>query len=179
MRSLLLSIGTCILILDAAWAQNSGVGANTPQLPVGQTFKNFEFPIYQNGILSYKFIAATATGTTLNRAAVTDLKIEVYDHGAVTATITSPNADLYVAEQKMRTKDTVKVEDADRVATAQTCDFDMTTKKYLLRTNVKVILKHFDLTMSPTPGGNAPTSAPTNTPSSLTIPMPPSSPETK
>ena len=100
----------------------------------------------------------TATGITLNRAETTDLKIDLYDDGAVTTTVTSPDADLYVSEQKMRTKNTVLIERADMTATAQTCDFDLKTKKYILRNKVTVLLKHFDLGTNPA-NGAAPTPA--------------------
>ncbi len=62
--------------------------------------------------------------------------------------MTSPKADLYVTDQKMRTKNTVQIVRADMEASSQECDFDLKSKKYILRTNVKVILKHFDLSMS-------------------------------
>jgi hypothetical protein len=128
------------------------------QLPVGQTFKQFEFPVYQEGKLKATLTATEATGITLNRAETTDLKIDVYDNGAVTTTITSPKADLYVNEQKMRTKNTVLIERADMEATSQDCDFDLKSKKYVLRTNVKVTLKHFDVSSA---SGNGTAPAPT------------------
>jgi hypothetical protein len=149
MRPLLLSLGAFVLVLSALWAQDAGSGENMPQLPVGQTFKNFEYPIYQAGTLKSTLSAVTATGITLNRAETTDLKIDIYENGAVTTTITSPKADLYVSEQKMRTKNTVLIERADLEALSQNCDFDLKTKKYLLRTNVKVTLKHFDVSLTP------------------------------
>jgi len=146
------------LILGAVCAQNPGDSGNAPQLPVGQTFKQFEFPIYQNGKLKATLDAVEARGITLNRAETTDLKIQIYDNGAVTTTITSPKADLYVNDQKMRTKNTVQIERADMEATSQDCDFDLKAKKYLLRTNVKVTLKHFDLSLTPAPAGPIPPS---------------------
>jgi len=152
MRPLLLSLGTVALLLGAVWAQSSGDNENTPQLPVGQTFKQFEFPVYQDGKLKSTLYAVQATGITLNRAETTDLKIDLYDNGAITTTITSPKADLYVNEQKMRTKNTVLIERADMEAKAQDCDFDLKTKKYVLRTHVKVTLKHFDVSLTPTNG---------------------------
>jgi hypothetical protein len=207
MRPLLLSLGACILILGAAWAQNSGEGENTPQLPVGQTFKQFVYPIYQDGKLKATLSAVEATGITLNRAEARDVKIEIHD--TVTTTVTSPNADLYVNEEKMRTKNTVLIERTDMTATSQDCDFDLKTKKYLLRTNVKVILKHFDLSLTPANGAvTPPASGPASTGASAapapgpispqsaqggesplnssgayadtnSAPIPPSSPETK
>src|SRR5260221_6963590 len=149
MKPLVLSMGASLLILGAAWAQNTGTGGSEAQLPVGQVFKNFEFPLYENGQKKATLTATEARGITLNRAETTDLKIELYDNAAVTTTVTSPKADLYVAGKKMRTKDTVRIVRNDMEATAQTCDFDLLTKKYLLRTNVKVILKNFDTHLTP------------------------------
>jgi hypothetical protein len=162
MRPLLLSLATGILILGAAWAQNSGEGENTPQLPVGQTFKQFVYPMYQEGKLKATLSAVEATGITLNRAEAKDVKIEIYD--TVKTTVTSPDADLYVNEEKMRTKNTVLIERTDMTAASQDCDFDLKTKEYLLRTNVKVILKHFDLSLTPANGAAPqPASAPPST----------------
>ena len=55
--------------------------AAKPLVPVGQTFKQFEFPIYQEGKLKATLDATEARGITLNRAETTDLKIQVYDSG--------------------------------------------------------------------------------------------------
>jgi hypothetical protein len=129
------------------------------QLPVGQTFKQFEFPDYEDGKLKATFDATEATGITLNRAEAKDVIIKIYDNGAVTTTITSPKADLYVNERIMRTKNTVQIERSDMTATSQDCDFDLKTKKYLLRTNVKVLLKHFDLSSNPANGAAPPVSS--------------------
>ena len=177
MRPLTLSIGALTLVLGTAWAQNTGEGSSSQQLPVGQTFKNFEFPIYQDGQLKATLQAAEATGITLNRAATTDLKIEQYENGAVITTVTSPKADLYVNERKMRTKDTVLIVRADTEASAQSCDFDLQTKKYLLRTNVRVVLKNFDLgtATNPASGSASPAAAssPTTAPDATTKPPAP------
>ena len=155
MRPLLLSFGACVLVLGAVQAQNTGENVNTPQLPVGQIFKQFEFPIYQDGKLKATLDAQEARGITLNRAETDDLRIQIYENGAVTTTITSPKADLYVNEQKMRSKNTVQIERADMEATSQNCDFDLKTKKYVLRTNVKVTLKHFDVSLTPAKDADA------------------------
>ncbi len=144
MRPFLLSLSLCALALTATWADAPG-GPNLPQIPFGQVYKDFQFPLYQNGQLSATFSAVSATGVTINRAETIDLKIDLYTNAKVTTTITSPKADLYVADRVMRTKNTVQIERADLEATAQTCDFDLVTKKYLLRQNVKVLLKHFDI----------------------------------
>lgn len=202
MKPVVLSIGVSVLILGVAWAQNTGTSGNEPQLPVGQVFKNFEFPFYDNGSLKYTVDAAQAEGITLNRAETKDLKIELYENGLKTTTITSPDADLYVTERKMRTKNTVLIERNDMTASAQSCDFDIITKKYLLRTNVKVILKHFDASLTPpapaASGSAAPSVPPSPQPAALrslndaslldspgayantnSAPIPPPSPDTK
>ena len=147
MRRFILILEACIVVQGAALAQTASDNTNTPQLPVGQVFKQFLFPSYEDGKLKYTLFATEAKGVTLNRAATTDLKIEVYDTDGktVTTTVTSPTADLYVADQRMRTQDTVRIERADMEATSQTCDFDVKSKKFLMRKNVKVLLKHFDL----------------------------------
>ena len=206
MRPLVLSIGVCACVLGAASAQNAGDSGSNQQVPVGQTFKNFEFPIYQDGQKKATLTASEAKGITQNRAETKDLKIEIYDNGAVTTTITSPEADLYVADQKMRTSHTVQIVRDDMEATAQSCDFDLKTKKYLLRTNVKVTLKNFDpgTSLNPTATSStgtkasdspAPTTSSAMTPRSLlnsdslpespgtypgtnSAPIPPTSPDT-
>jgi len=162
MRSLVLSIGSLTLILGVAWAQTSG-NENTPVIPYGQTFKDFHFPLYQDGQLKATLSAISATGTTLNRAETTELKIELYDQGKVTTTITSPKADLYVADRRMRTKNTVLIERTDMEATAQSCDFDLLNKKYFLYQNVKVTLKNFDANFKPASATGATPASTANT----------------
>jgi hypothetical protein len=165
MRPFLLSVVTGALLVGATEAQTSSDSGNMPQLPVGQSFKQFEFPVYADGKIKYTLFAIEAKGITLNRAETTELKIDVFDDkGAKTTTITSPKADLYVAEQKMRTKNTVCIERADMEATSQDCDFDVKNKKFLMRTNVKVLLKHFDVGKGLT-GTNAPAATPPGAPS--------------
>ncbi len=98
---------------------------------MGQTFRQFTFPVYgSDGQLRYTFFAMEATGITLNRAEASDLRIDVFENGQKTTTITSPKADLYVAEQKMRTKNTVRIERSDMEATSQDCDFDVKQKNF-------------------------------------------------
>jgi LPS export ABC transporter protein LptC len=140
-------IGACALLAGVALAQNAGApGAAAQSLPVGQTFKQFTFPVYgPDGQLRYTFFATEATGITINRAEADNLRIDVYENGQKTTTITSPKADLYVAEQKMRTKNTVRIERTDMEATSEDCDFDVKKKIFFLRTSVKVLLKHFDV----------------------------------
>jgi len=129
----------------AAQGQSStSDSGSVTQLPVGQIYKDFQLPLYQDGQLKFTLAATEAKGITINRAETTDVKIDLYDNGKVTTTITSPKADIYVADRKMRTNNTVRIERADLEATAQICDFDLIAKQYLLRTNVKVILKNFD-----------------------------------
>jgi hypothetical protein len=131
-------------VLSVAWAQSSNDAGPSQTVPVGQTFKNFEFPFYENGKLKWTATASQATGITQNRAEAFDIKIKIYDDDTVSTTITSPQADIYVNERKMRSSHTVQIERSDMEATAQTCDFDMGSKKYVLRNNVKVTLKNFD-----------------------------------
>lgn len=171
MRPFVLSVGACILALGTAWSQSTG--GSMQQLPVGQTFKKFEMPIYQEGKLKYTITAIEAKGITLNRAETTELKICAYDAdgSTVNTTVTSPKADLYVNEQKMRTKDTVLIQRADMDASGQSCDFDLKTKQLMLRTNVKVVLKNFDASLktksdAPSAGTPAP-----STPSTITTPV--------
>ncbi|MCE0496646.1 MAG: LPS export ABC transporter periplasmic protein LptC [Methylacidiphilales bacterium] len=144
MRPFVLSLSAWCLVLSAAWAQTVSDSGNIPQIPYGQSYKNFEFPMYEGGVLKWKLYATQATGVSLNRAEVTDMKIEGYENGQVTTIITSPKADLYSTERRMRTKNTVRIEQTDRTATAQRCDFDLVTKKYVLTDNVRVVLKNFN-----------------------------------
>jgi len=60
MRPLLLSLAPCILVAGAVMAQTSGNGGSMPQLPVGQTFRQFEFPYYQDGKLKATLYATEA-----------------------------------------------------------------------------------------------------------------------
>jgi hypothetical protein len=170
MRPLLPSLSLWGVAL-AAFAGGAGAPASLPQIPFGQVYKDFQFPFYQNGQLSYTLSAVSAKGVTINRAETTDLKIQIYTDGKVTTTITSPKADLYVAERKMRTKNTVKVDRADLTATAQNCDFDLITKIFLMREKVRVVLKNFDAGVMPKKPA-APTTAASAGTSILPAPVP-------
>jgi hypothetical protein len=167
MRLLILSVAGGLVLAGVAWAQSSGSGSGGGsgsgfgQLPVGQVYKDFQFPYYENGVLKFTLTADEAKGRTVNRAETTNLKIDIYENGKVTTTITSPQADLYVADRKMRTHDTVLISRADMDATSQLCDFDLAEKQYTLRKNVKVTLKNFDAGKStPTPAAAAAGPAP-------------------
>jgi lipopolysaccharide export system protein LptC len=161
MRPLILSVAGGLALAGIAWAQSSGNNSGVSQLPVGQLYKDFQFPYYEDGVLKFTLTADEAKGITVNRAETTDLKIDIYDNGKVTTTITSPKADLYVADRKMRTHDTVQITRADLDATAQFCDFDLAEKQYTLRNNVKVTIKNFDA------GNSVPKSAAASGPAPL------------
>jgi hypothetical protein len=166
-------LAACLLVAGVAPAQNAADSTrNAPTLPVGQTFRQFEFPVYQDGQLKYTLYATEATGITLNRAETTDLKIDVYDNGAKTTTITSPKADLYVAEQKMRTKNTVLIERDDMEASSQDCDFNVKAKRFVMRTQVRVLLKHFDVGKGTGSTAATPGPAPTPLPGPALAPAP-------
>jgi len=160
MRPLILSVAGGLVLAGMAWAQSSGNNTGVSQLPVGQVYKDFQFPYYENGILKFTLTADDAKGITVNRAETTNLKIDIYENGKVTTTITSPKADLYVADRKMRTHNTVLITRADLDATAQFCDFDLAERQYTLRNNVKVTLKNFDAGKSAPKAGVASGPAP-------------------
>ena len=190
MRPLVLSVAAGLGWAGAVLAQtpppsdSSGIS----QLPVGQVYKEFQFPYYQAGKLKFVLTASDATGITINRADTHNLKIDLYDADKITTTITSPDADLYVADRKLRTHHTVKVTRPDLVATSQFCDFDLVTKQYVMRNTVKVVLLHFDAGKSVSANPATPTTgtapavapAPPASPVSLArpfIPPPPSVPD--
>ena len=168
-----LSLSACFLVLGVAKAQTASDSGGIPQIPYGQTYKNFEFPLYEHGVLKYKLYATQATGVSLNRAETTDMRIEVYENGQVTTTITSPKADLYSTERRMRTKNTVRIVRTDMVATAQRCDFDLVSKKYLLHDSVRVVLKNFDATSSLGASGKHASGSPTTSSAPVLKTMPP------
>ncbi len=166
MRPLILSAAGLLVLATQGGAQQQqsggGNSSGVSQLPVGQVYKDFQFPYYEAGVLKFTLTATEAKGITVNRAETTDVKIDLYDNGKVTTTITSPKADLYVADRKMRTHDTVRIDRADLTATALLCDFDLAAKQYKLRNNVRVVLKNFDTAKSiPASSPAAPAPAPT------------------
>lgn len=158
MKPFTLSLISCALFLGLSLAQTTDE-VGSPQLPVGQTFKNFTFPSYKDGQLNYTFYAEQATGVTINRAVATNVKIELYENNVITTIITSPQADIYIGDKKLRTKNTIKIIRSDMEATAQIADFDLVTKKYLLRQNVKVILKNFNINAAVAAPGTSPNPA--------------------
>jgi hypothetical protein len=176
MRPFVLSFYACFLVLGAAGAQTTSDSGNVPGIPYGQTYRNFEFPLYEGGVLKEKLSATQATGMSLNRAEVTDMVIQIFEDGKVTTTITSPNADLYSADRRMRTKNTVRIERSDMDATSQRCDFDLISKQYVLRDKVRVVLKNFDATSglgSSGKGASRASAAPAAPPRPAFGPLPP------
>lgn len=174
------SLAICLLALDIAGAEpvRQGPGdpdnSSIPQIPFGQTYKNFQFPLYDGMILKAKLSAEAATGTTLNRADTTNLKIELYTNDKVTTTITTPRGDLYPAERRLRTKTGVHVVQNDLDATSDVADFDLIGRKYFLQNHVKVTLIHFDTSPKSTapgvhPAKLAPNSAATAPPGAVPI----------
>jgi hypothetical protein len=177
MRLLLFSLIGAAMVLGTVEAQSPG--GSGVQISFGQTYKDFQFPLYQNGQISAMLFAVSAKGITVNRAETTNLKIELYTEGKVTTTITSPDADLYIADRVMRTKNTVKIVRTDMDATAQSCDFDLISKKYLLRQDVRVILKNFDAGAVPkrATAPAAAAAAPTPAPAENIMPLNPNAPQ--
>jgi hypothetical protein len=153
-------LAACFLALSAACAQSTS-GGSLPQIPYGQTYRNFQLPYYDGGVLKWQLSAALATGVSLNRAEVTDMKIELFTDGKVTTTVTSPKADLYSSERRMQTKKTVRIDRSDLAATAQRCDFDLVSKQYVLTDHVRVVLKNFDATsgLGPQHSSSAPSAS--------------------
>jgi hypothetical protein len=182
MRYLFLIVGAGALALGVSPAQTTpssgSSGGGMQQVPIGQVFKNFIFPDYENGKLKATLSASEAKGITQNRAEAVDLVIKLYDNGTAvpTTTITSPKADLLMADHKMRTKNTVRVERSDMTATSQTCDFDQLNKKYTMRTNVRVLLKNFDAGAASKPPAS--TATPATAPAAKP-PIPPREPNPK
>lgn len=181
MRYLFLIVGVVVLALGVSPAQTTtstssggGGGGGMQQVPIGQVFKNFIFPDYENGKLKATLSASEAKGITQNRAEAIDLVIKLYDNGtsAPTTTITSPKADLLMADHKMRTKNTVRVERSDMTATSQTCDFDQLNKKYTMRTNVRVLLKNFDAGAASKPPASKATTPAAPPAAAAPVPMP-------
>lgn len=176
MRPLIFSVMASLALANAGGAGSapppSGNSGGVSQLPVGQVYREFQFPYYENGQLRFILTAAQATGVTINRAETTDLKIDLYENGKITTTITSPKADLFVADRTMRTHNTVKIDRADLTATAQFCDFDLVSKQYTLRNNVKVLLKNFEAKNKSKPAAPRTAASATAPDISSTPPMP-------
>jgi hypothetical protein len=153
MRLLILSVAGWLaagLVLAGDAGRSQPGGSDMTQLPVNQTYKDPQYQYWdtETGQLKFTLTAREAKGITVNRAETTDMKIQLYTAGKVTTTITSPDADLYVADRKMRTHNTVKIVRDDMTAAARFCDFDLAAKQYTLRDHVKVTLLHFDMNAS-------------------------------
>jgi lipopolysaccharide export system protein LptC len=148
MRLLTLSVAGVLVaaVAAAARAQSTSSSSDVTELPVGQIYTDPSYPFFDaTGQLKFTLTAKKAKGITVNHAEMTDLKIDLYTNGKPTTTITSPDADIYVADKKMRTRHTVKITRADSISTSQFCNFDLAAKQYTLRDHVKVVLLHFDM----------------------------------
>ncbi len=185
--SLLLIPWVPVVLVSTAWAQTPSADDrhNSAPLAVGQTFENVTYPSYvsaTNNTLANTFHAERATGITPNRARAQNVTIDVYevihDTNTVTTVITSPDADIMLNDRIMRTTNSVCVKRDQMIATAQRADFDLSTKHYTLRRDVKITLLNFDIGKAASPStNNTPSPAPAPSDTSAPAPPAPASPD--
>ncbi len=148
-----------------------------PPIPVGQTNKDLMLPSYNsNRELANVFHAREAIGITPKRAHCFEVKVDLYEivkgTNSITTVVTTPEADVILGDRIMRTTNSVRVEREELIATATNADFNLETKKYVMRANVQILLKHFDIgkAASTSNTNSAPTTPETPPPTPAPIP---------
>lgn len=178
----------CLLAaLTLAPAQQPPTPAKNPtaNMSQGQVTKGFTLPQYQDGKQTAMISGDEARVISVNRTEITGLKVDLYEDGKVTTTITSPKSDYWNADNKMRTRYGVEIKRPDMTVSAQTMEWEIKEQRGVLRQNVKVVINTLDLSApatSPNPNATAPLNSsspgaePTSSESSpLQLQQPPSS----
>lgn len=144
-------------------AQPAPSKSPTGGMTQGQVTKGFTLPQYQDGKPTAMISGEEARVISVNRTEITGLKVDLYEDGKVTTTITSPKSDYWTADNKMRTRFGVQISRADMVITAQTMEWEVKEQRGVLRQNVKVVLNSLDLAApaaSPSPNATTPITTP-------------------
>jgi hypothetical protein len=132
-------------------------------MPLGSVVKGFVMPQRNAaGDLVANITGAQANVVSLNRTQITGLKVEMYEDGKVSTTITAPACDYWTLEKRISGHDGVLVEKADVRITAAAIDWDFKTQTAVLHRNVRVVLPQFTVgapTAKPAPAPAAPAPA--------------------
>jgi hypothetical protein len=121
-----------------ALAQNSS--------PVGTVVKGFTMPLRNEaGVMEANLTGREAKVLTVNRTRIDDLKIEIYEGEKVAVLITSPSCDFWRADNRLTTRNGVNIEREGMVIQANGMEWEYKDKRGVLRQQVKVTLKNFNL----------------------------------
>ena len=136
-------LGAAVLGLGAALP---GAHGQAIPIPMGKSIHNLEKPFTNDaGELEYRISGSEATRKSINRIAVTDLKIELFKEGKEDMVITSPQADFWETKGLLSTRHTVKIDRGDMIITADTIQWELEPEKGVLRKNVRVEITSFDM----------------------------------
>jgi hypothetical protein len=175
----LLLLGTAVLRAQSPSAPAPTGGPRPPQqvnaMPLGSVIKDFVMPQRNAaGDLTANVTGAEANVVSLNRTLITGLKVELYDDGKVTTTITAPTCDYWTVEKRLSGHDGVLIEKPEARITAAAVDWDFKSQVAILHRNVRVVLPKFAVGAPPAAkaaqaspaAAPRPASAPTSTPAS-------------
>jgi len=151
-----------LLAVAAFFAGISSLSAQQQMssMPLGSVVKGFVMPQRNAaGDLVANVTGAQANVVSLNRTQITGLKVEMYEDGKVSTTITAPACDYWTLEKRISGHDGVLVEKADVRITAAAIDWDFKTQTAVLHRDVRVVLPKFTVG-APIPASAKPAAAP-------------------
>jgi len=131
----------CVLVLAAA----GPVRAQSSGLSLGDKAKKFTLPLTENGELKMKISGDEATKLSVNRTEIMNMKIEVMSKGLPETIITSPRAYFWTQDQRLQTRNGVRIDRGDMLITAKSMEWQLKNDKGTLRRGVTVKLTGFDV----------------------------------
>lgn len=125
-------------MLTSAQAQSSG-------LSMGDSAKKFTLPVSDGGEVKMKISGDEATKLSVNRTEIINMKIELMNKGLPETIITSPRAYFWTLDQRLQTRNGVRIDRGDMQISAKSMEWQLKNEKGTLRREVKVKLIGFDL----------------------------------
>lgn len=137
-RLLTCTAALAALGLTVAWGQGGG-------LSMGDSAKKFTLPVSENGEVKMKISGDEATKLSINRTEIVNMKIELMNKGLPETIITSPRAYFWTLDQRLQTRNGVRIDRGDMLITAKAMEWQLKNEKGTLRNGVSVKLTGFDL----------------------------------
>ncbi len=132
----LMALGSVLVV--TAQAQSSG-------LSMGDSAKKFTLPVSDGGEVKMKISGDEATKLSVNRTEIINMKIELMNKGLPETIITSPRAYFWTLDQRLQTRNGVRIDRGDMQITAKSMEWQLKNEKGTLRREVMVKLIGFDL----------------------------------
>ncbi|HEY8966946.1 MAG TPA: hypothetical protein VIM58_10905, partial [Candidatus Methylacidiphilales bacterium] len=138
-RNIVLVLAAFFLAAPLLRAQQQ-IGA----MPLGSEIKGFSMPQRNTaGEMEANIAGDTAKAVSVNRTAITGLRVDLYSDGKIASVITAPQCDFWNLERRLSGGTGVEVKRADVTIRADSFDWDFKTQTAFLRNHVRVDLGKF------------------------------------